>query len=523
MSETLYRKYRPATFEDLAGQSHVKTTLENQVASQTVAHAYLFTGPRGVGKTTTARLLAKAVNCENRKGSEPCNECAACLEIASGSSLDVLEIDAASNTGVDNVRENVIEAVRFAPSRLKRKVYIIDEVHMLSTASFNALLKTLEEPPAHALFILATTEAHKVPATVASRCQRFDFSRLPVKEIVARLKKLAAAEKVQVDEEVMDVVARHADGGLRDAESLFGQVLGLANGEPVTMKLASLVLPASTAQEVQALLAAIDAGDAQEAVRVVNTCVDTGVEPALLAGDIVERLKERLEECLASQNTHGAQQAARAAEAFVIARREAKSGPIPVLALELAIVKLLMPVGDSRPAAVAPKQPSAPSTPSPSTPASGLRSGNEKEAPIPPSAPSTPRTPQPTPPTVSKSTNETPPPIPNPQSLTPLAPTPDFDTIKRRWSEVLTKARATNASLPIVLQNAELTGIVDGFLELTFHFGFHADTVNAERNRRVIEQLLKEVFQADILVRGIHHPADAAVNDILQEFGGSLA
>lgn len=443
------------------------------------------------------------MNCENRNGSEPCNTCTACLEIASGSSLDVLEIDAASNTGVDNVRENVIEAVRFAPSRLKRKVYIIDEVHMLSTASFNALLKTLEEPPAHALFILATTEAHKVPATVASRCQRFDFSRLPVKEIVERLKKLAKAENVQVDDEVIDVVARHADGGLRDAESLFGQVLGLANGERVTLELASLVLPASTAREVLALLAALDAGDANEAVRVVNTCVDAGVEPALLAGDVVERLKERLEECLASGNTTGVQQAARAAEAFVIARREAKSGPIPVLALELAIVKLLMPLG-----AVV----QAPSSYSPVPPVAPPAAMIPKSAPM----PETKHTPV-------KKEALVPPPAPVETRAAPSGPLPDFETIKRRWSEVLTKARATNASLPIVLQNAELTGIVDGFLELTFRFGFHADTVNAERNRRAIEILLKEVLGADILVRGVHHPADAAVNEILQEFGGNLA
>ncbi|MBM5789985.1 DNA polymerase III subunit gamma/tau, partial [Candidatus Parcubacteria bacterium] len=173
-SHALYRVYRPSTFADVIGQPHVSTTLQNQYATGTLAHAYVFTGPRGVGKTTTARLLAKLVNCEAAKGSEPCNACGACTQIAEGSALDVCEIDAASNTDVENVRENVIKGVRFAPNQLQKKVFIIDEVHMLSTHAFNALLKTLEEPPEHALFILATTEIHKVPETIISRCQRFD-------------------------------------------------------------------------------------------------------------------------------------------------------------------------------------------------------------------------------------------------------------------------------------------------------------------------------------------------------------
>ncbi len=241
MAASFYRTYRPKTLEDLLGQSQVTTVLKNAAAADKLGHAYLLYGPRGTGKTTTARLLAKIACCEKRtkdaafrKKGEPCNGCTPCTEIDAGRGIDVIEIDAASNTGVDNVRE-LIEGVRLAPSSYVRKVIIFDEVHMLSKGAFNALLKTLEEPPAHALFILATTEFDKVPATIASRCQRFHLRKLSLGHIIEKLKGIVAAEKLHITDEALELIAALGEGSLRDAESLLNQITSLR--DEVTLEL----------------------------------------------------------------------------------------------------------------------------------------------------------------------------------------------------------------------------------------------------------------------------------------------
>ncbi len=236
MYRALYRKWRPQAFTDVSGQAHITDTLQNEIQTGRLSHAYLFTGSRGTGKTTCAKILAKAVNCLNNQNGNPCNECEICRGIDDGSILDVTEIDAASNNSVDNIRD-LRDEVNFTPAAAKYRVYIIDEVHMLSSGAFNALLKTLEEPPAHVLFILATTEVQKLPATILSRCQRFDFRRIPPEDIAARLKTVAENEKLQLSEDAALLIARISDGALRDALSILDQCAGY--NEPITIKTVS--------------------------------------------------------------------------------------------------------------------------------------------------------------------------------------------------------------------------------------------------------------------------------------------
>ncbi len=224
------RKWRPQRFGDVVGQGHITATLKNALKNNRIAHAYLFTGPRGVGKTTTARILAKALNCLNPQDAEPCNECEMCRAIQSTQSLDIIEIDGASNRGIDEIR-TLRDSVKYAPTKGKYKIYIIDEVHMLTKESFNAFLKTLEEPPAHTVFIFATTDVHKVPLTIISRCQRFDFRRIQLDTIKSLLNKIASEEKIKIDDKTLTTIAKKADGALRDAESIFDQVVSFCGSK----------------------------------------------------------------------------------------------------------------------------------------------------------------------------------------------------------------------------------------------------------------------------------------------------
>jgi DNA polymerase III subunit gamma/tau len=280
------RKWRPQSFEAVVGQEHIVRTLKNAIHANRISHAYLFTGPRGVGKTTSARLLAKAVNCLSPTAGEPCNHCVRCEEIQGNATTDVIEIDAASNGLVDDARE-LREKVRYAPVACRYKVIIIDEVHMMSNAAFNALLKTLEEPPAHTVFILATTESHKVPATIISRCQRFDFRRIPENEITERLAVMAAAESVEINEEALHVIARGAEGSLRDAQSLFDQIISFGGNKIQTSDVVT-VLGLVDTQIFFDLVESIDKQDATKALRVLDQLVNSGADLRLFMKDWVE-------------------------------------------------------------------------------------------------------------------------------------------------------------------------------------------------------------------------------------------
>jgi DNA polymerase-3 subunit gamma/tau len=294
------RKWRPQTFEDITGQEHITRTLQNAIKADRIAHAYLFTGVRGVGKTTAARVLAKALNCEKGPTATPCNQCAQCDEIAQGNSIDVLEIDGASNRGIDEIRQ-IIENVRYQPAKSRFKIYIIDEVHQVTKDAFNALLKTLEEPPPSVKFILATTEPHRLPETILSRCQRYDFRRIRLREIVERLGAISRSEGLKLTEGALVLLAREADGSMRDAQSLLEQALAFA--EPADAKGSAAPIDEAALEEILGLAgrrvqyeisAAVLAGDARRCVELVADVVNQGRDPARLSRDLVEHFRNLL-------------------------------------------------------------------------------------------------------------------------------------------------------------------------------------------------------------------------------------
>lgn len=486
---TLYRKYRPQTFNEVAGQEPIKLTLSFEISSGTLAHAYLFCGPRAIGKTTMARLVAKAVNCEKRKkgSADPCNTCSSCVDITDGASLDVVEIDAASHTGVDNVRDSVIAAARIAPSRSKYKVFIIDEVHMLSAAAFNALLKVMEEPPAQVIFILCTTEAHKLPATIISRCQRFDFKKIGYGEVVKKLARIAEAEGVKIEAAVIELVARHAGGHMRDAESLLGQVIATGGtedslkGKAITLAEAELIIPRHLLKEVIELVGYLADRDASAAVGYVNKLADDGVDLKLFADQSVELMRRlmlakvnpalasslsvELGEGMAEKMSSAAsklepQSLAAAIERFMEASRDIKSAPIAQLPLELAIVDLCF--GRQAQGDLLAAQPSF------NSPASSSRA---TAAPLPAQAAAS--APQAT------AANDKP-------ALTPAA-------LQSAWQELLVRIPQLNHSLAFVLRSCMPAGLQGSVLTLAFKYKIHHDRMNDPAIRGMVENLLKEI------------------------------
>lgn len=291
MYQVLYRKYRPKVFSDVYGQDHVTSTLKNEIKNGRVSHAYLFTGSRGTGKTTCAKILAKAVNCEHNVDGEPCNECEVCKGLDNGSIYDVVEIDAASNNGVDNIRE-LRDETNYAPSRGKYRVYIIDEVHMLSTGAFNALLKTLEEPPAHVIFILATTEVHKLPATILSRCQRFDFKRIQPETMAVRLKEVAGLEGLSLDDDAAVLIARIADGALRDGLSILDQCAG--RSKEINSDLVSEVAGLAGREAMYKLSDCIANSDSNTAMSIISDLYQNSFDMERLCVEMINHFRNFL-------------------------------------------------------------------------------------------------------------------------------------------------------------------------------------------------------------------------------------
>lgn len=488
MAQTLSQKYRPKNWDELVGQNHIKITLENEIKEGKLAHAYLFCGPRGIGKTTVARLLAKSINCQKpTKGYDPCNKCGSCKDILENRALDIMEIDAASNTGVDNVRENIINNARVAPTGLKYKVFIIDEVHMLSISAFNALLKTLEEPPANTIFILATTEVHKVPATIISRCQRFDFKRAAIDDVVDRLGKISTAEGLKASREILEKVARRSEGYLRDAESLLGQIASLTDKE-ITMEMVDLVIPRSDLGLMVDFFVALIDKDLSTSLGVINKLSEEGVDFSEFNKEFIEFSRKLLlykvglqtevltyfdfdkdtRKKLVGKLDHvTVLRLKQIVELFIVKGQEIKYSALPQLPLELAAVELSESNDD--------QEDKTGGTPT------GGRMDSMKEAYNKTTANK---------PTVKK---------PITKATEALRCEASTEVVKKKWKEIIKKLKKRNHSLALTLKIGQLVKCEDGVLTIGFKYKFYQDRLQDHKNKVLVEEVLSEVLNSQIV------------------------
>ncbi|MEX1117693.1 MAG: DNA polymerase III subunit gamma/tau, partial [Terrimicrobiaceae bacterium] len=339
------RKYRPQTFEEVIGQEHITRTLQNAIRESRVAQAYMFVGPRGIGKTSTARILAKALNCEEGPTANPCGKCGSCQEITEGRSLDVLEIDGASNNGVENIRD-LRENAAYSPAKGPYKIYLIDEVHMLSTGAFNALLKTLEEPPEHVKFIFATTEAQKVPATITSRCQRFDLRRIPADAIASHLGSIARSENVVLEEAAAESIARAAEGGLRDAESMLDQAVAFC-GDTITEEGVMSIFGFTSRQSVSELVEFLLAHDVAAALRTIDEQAGAGKDLSRLLGDVTAHVRDLLVKGVSSDAPARREQFLMLLDHFAEAEQRMRWAPDKKLQFDVAVIKAIHLLGQA--------------------------------------------------------------------------------------------------------------------------------------------------------------------------------
>ena len=499
MTQALYRKYRPKEWDEVVGQDHVVTTLKNAIVADRVAHAYLFAGSRGTGKTTLARLLAKSVNCLNSDPTKrPDNECENCKAVNENRFLDLIEIDAASNTSVDDVRD-LRDKINFSPSQGKYKIYIIDEVHMLSTAAFNALLKTLEEPPPHAIFVLATTEIHKIPATVLSRCQRHEFRRVPVDEIVKQLKIIIKAEKIQADDDALIQIARQSAGGMRDAISLLDQLS--STGDRITLALAQTVLGTATSQTVLHIVSSVMEHDPAHGLETIHKALDAGADPRSLARQIVEYLRglmliqmgnanqvEATADVKKQMQSHArsfsTSDVLRMMKIFNSAATDLRGGWQPSLSLELALAEVLDAPNEQAP------------RPSASAPSAVVRA---QPQPAPVSQPEPPRKPA----MSEEVTEETAGGLDQePESPPPMEKsTVSAGDIIKAWKHLAASLPKAQANLSALLNSVKMIDLQGKTLILGLASDVLVSKIDKPDQIEAIQKLIRDEFGVDVNVR----------------------
>jgi len=541
MSESIYRKYRPKNFSKIIGQEHIVRTLTNAIKNDRIGHAYLFTGPRGTGKTSIARILAKTVNCEKSKEAISCEKCPACKVINEGRSLDIIEIDAASNTGVDNIRE-LRETVALPPTSLKYKAYIIDEVHMLSTGAFNALLKTLEEPPRHVIFILATTEIHKVPETIISRCQRFDFSRLPIQNIIEKLSLIAKEEKIKIEKEALEMIALSAEGGMRDAESLLSQIISLED-KNITVSEVKEITGATDRKFVEELARLIIEKNSTSAISRINSLLEEGydlqvfnksfinylrqlmllkISPELRSHFSFEMTQEQVSRMLEQSKKIELSRIISSINLFLEAHNKILSFMLPQLPLEIAIIKATQTFPETinneqktqnREDIPQVKQASIKSTPPSEENAFICQSSNEaiRKA-------------------GEEKRAET-----SPKNIADL----EIGKVRESWNKLLSDVRPLNHSINALLLNCQILGVKGNMVTIGTPFSFYQERLDDPINKLTIETVFSKILGSEIHVRAVidksisikkeelsaEEPAgqqDSLLNSALEIMGGRL-
>jgi DNA polymerase-3 subunit gamma/tau len=529
MTLALYRKWRPRRWDEVTGQDHIVKTLRNAVAAGRIAHAYLFAGPRGTGKTSVARILAKAANClADELSARPCDACVNCQAVNEGRFLDLIEIDAASNTSVEDVRD-LRDKINFSPNQGRYKVYIIDEVHMLSTAAFNALLKTLEEPPSHAIFILATTEVHKIPATVLSRCQRHEFRRIPVATMVEYLAGLTAGEGLQVSTEAMNLVARQATGSLRDAISLLDQLA--STGEAIDLELAHAILGTATSQAVLDVVDRLLANEAARGLEQIHSALDAGIDPRHFARQIVEYLRNVLLIQMGNPQHVDAttelrvhiERHAKALDLSTLlhilrlfnqAASEARLAWQPALPLEMAFIESLGGISQRTDASAVEATDSPVTMKTPTRKPAGRASASETAKAKPPA-------------------EELAEPARDQEDEPAQESSLSMEMIIKKWPQVSAQVRQVNLQTQALFNSCKPMGMKDGVLILGFNSDFTRTKAEKPENLEVIQQAFAQVFGKEVPVRCGVAPekkgappadidSDGMVATALRDLGGEI-